>query len=332
MDITEQIRRTIKKYDMIKTGDRVVVGVSGGADSVSLLYILSELKNEFGISIYVAHLDHMLRGSESEKDMEFVQGIAEQLSLPISTDRVDIKTTAKEEGLSIEECARDARYDFFVRVAKEFKANKIAVGHTKDDQAETILMRVLRGSGTRGLGGIPPLRQMNGCVLIRPFIEIWREEIERYLKDNKIPYRQDASNQSLDYFRNKIRHDLLPYINKDYNPNIKDILTHIAENVYQDYEYIRTSAENKFPSCAVDITQDRIILDLKRFSKYPKAIQKELLRLAIARVKGDLRRVEFRHLNELEELILTRPQGSVVDLSKDIAVKKLAEHLIVYKK
>lgn len=331
-DIVDKAREIINRYGMLSRNDKVVIAVSGGADSVCLLYILYSLRDELGISIHIAHLNHMLRGKESDKDMEFVKELAGRLSMPISTDCVDILSYSKEKQSSIEECARDIRYDFLVKVAKMSNANKIAVGHTKDDQAETVLMRLLRGSGARGLCGIPAVRSIQGITLIRPLLGIWRKEIEAYLKENKIPYRCDSSNQTEAYFRNRLRLELLPILEKGYNPNIKEVLVNMAENLFNDYEYINEAAKNKFAPCVDTGIPDRVSIDIKKFSNYHIAIQKQLIRLAIARLKGSLRRIEFRHWQELEELIFKRPDNSIVDLTNDIAAQKKKNLLIIYSK
>lgn len=331
MDIIKQVRQTIQGYDMLARKDRVIVGVSGGPDSVSLIYILNGLKKELDILLYVAHLNHTLRGQESDKDMEFAIDLAKKLELPISTDCIDVASCAKKEQLSLEECARDVRYNFFVRIAEKVNANKIAVGHTKDDQSETVLMRLLRGSGAQGLCGIPPVRKTDGLYIIRPLIEVWKKDIAVYLKDNKITARQDSSNESMDYFRNRVRHHLLPVI-KEYNPNIKETLSNMAENLCDDFEYINIMAKNKFISCAVKNRCGKITIDIKKLSKYHTAIQKQVLRLAISEIEGSLNGVEFRHWKELEDLIINRPPNSIVDLSKLTAAQKREEHLIIYRK
>src|SRR5512139_39343 len=177
-----EVRKTIQKYDMIQPGERVVVGISGGADSVALLHALWGLRGDFHLSLLAAHLDHRLR-PEGEKEAGFVRKLAGRLGVPFCGGQADVRSYQKEKGLTVQEAAREVRYSFLAEVAKKNRAAKIALGHTADDQAESLIMRILRGSGTRGLSGIPPVR--NG-VYIRPLIGVWREEIESFLKGKRI--------------------------------------------------------------------------------------------------------------------------------------------------
>lgn len=209
-----KIKKTISTYNMLSKGDRVLVALSGGPDSVCLLYVLREL----GLKLYIAHLNHGLRGKESDTDQRFCEDLGRRLGIPVYTKKVKIKKN--------EETGRNARYKFLEETSRRIGATKIALGHNADDQAETVLMRLLRGAGTRGLSGIPPVRG----IIIRPLINVWREEILDYLKKKDIAYRIDSTNLGTDYFRNRIRHELIPYLSK-YNPNIKNILRNTGRNM-----------------------------------------------------------------------------------------------------
>jgi len=199
--LEEKILQTIKKFDMLSFNDRVLIGISGGPDSVTLLNVLLSFKKRYNLSVFIAHLDHMLRGKESDEDVNFVKNLAQELCLPCEVKSCNLTEIAQKEHLTLEEAARKYRYKFYSETAKKFKTNKIALGHNADDQVETVLMRFLRGSGLEGLMGIPPVRGK----IIRPLIECSREEIEKYCKENKIEYRVDSSNKEVVYFRNKIR-------------------------------------------------------------------------------------------------------------------------------
>jgi len=318
--ILDKVKNTIKKYNLVEKKDKIVVGVSGGPDSVALLYLLNGLRKELKISLHIAHLDHMLR-MDSYKDREFVESLANKLGLSITCAKVNVKELAKRG--SQEEIARNARLGFLFKVTKDIKASKIALGHNLDDQAETVLMRILRGTGLYGLGGILPKRNIAGYQIIRPLIEVRRTEIQAFLKKKKIKPRIDASNLEDIYFRNKIRNRLLPLLEKEYNPNIKEVLNNMAESAGLDYAYLNQVAKKAMQRLGIKINLDK-------FLKLHPSIQRLVLRLSIARVKGDTRRITFRHIKEIEDLILNRPINSIVDLPKNVSVLKTKKSLCFY--
>ena len=337
--ITEKVKNTIKRHNLVRKGDKIVVAVSGGPDSVTLLYLLAALKKELKLSLHVAHLDHMLR-KDSYKDREFVEALAEKLKLPVTVSIINVKELGrgqrpffnkegkKKRSLSPfcpEEIARNARLGFLFKVAQDIKADKIALGHNLDDQAETVLMRILRGTGLYGLTGILPKRNISGYTLIRPLIEVRRKEIEAFLKRKRIRPRLDSSNLEDIYFRNKIRNRLLPLLEREYSANIKEVLSNMAEAVGLDYDYLYGKADYSLKGFGRRI-------DLKKFLRLHPAIQRLVLRLAIARIKGDTRRLTFQHIREIEDLILNRPVNSIVDLPKGVSVVKQNRYLSIYRK
>jgi tRNA(Ile)-lysidine synthase len=225
----------------------------------------------------------------------------------------------------VEEIARNARLGFFFRVAKKIKAGKIALGHNLDDQAETVLMRILRGTGLSGLSGILPKRDIAGYQIIRPLIEIRRSEIEAYLKKKRIKPRRDPTNLEDFYFRNKIRNKLLPLLEKGYNRNIKELLSKMAQGIAFDYAYLAKAAKRA-------IRHQKNRLKLRKFSTLHPALRRIALRLLIKATKGDTRRITFRHIEELEDLVIRRPVNSIVDLPKGISVIKKKTDILFYKR
>lgn len=320
--ILNKFRDTINRYGLISRKDKILVAVSGGPDSVTLLYLLNSLKKELGLILHVAHLDHMLRRGSS-LDRLFVERLAGRLGLAVTSAEINVKKIACCG--SLEEVARNARLNFLFKAAKRIKADKIALGHNLDDQAETVLMRLLRGSGLYGLAGILPKRDICGFCVIRPLIEIKRSEIEAFLKKKKINPRRDTSNSQDIYFRNKIRHNLLPLLEREYSGNIRKILSNTAESIACDYDYL---------SRAAGLAQKRLgkRVNLEKFSKLHRAIQRLVLRLNISGLKGSMRRIEFRHILEIEDLISSRPVNSIVDLPGGISAVKKAKFLSFYRR
>lgn len=327
----DQAKETIAKYGMLKKGDGVVIGVSGGPDSVALLFLLNSLKKEFSLTLHIAHLNHKLREQESEQDSCFVNDLGERLKIPVTVDCQDVLKLARMKKDSVEEMGRRLRYEFFVKVARDKKMKKIAVGHTADDQVETVLMRIIRGSGLSGLCGIPPTRYLNECLIIRPLIESSRAKIEDYLKKNKIATRVDSSNKDNYYFRNRIRNKLIPLLQKEYNPNIKEILVNFAENISGDYELLNKIAQRHFRIVSKK-EEGRVSLDLKKFNGFKKATQRMVVREAIKTLKGDLKRIDYRHWKELEDLINKRHGNAGVDLPDHVSAIKKKGELIFFLK
>ncbi len=320
--LLDKVKNTIRKYSLINKNDSLVVGVSGGPDSVVLLYLLNSLKMELKLALHVAHLDHMLR-KDSYKDAEFVRGLAEKLKLPITIAAINVKELARKG--SLEEIARKARFDFLFKTVKNISAKKIALGHNLDDQAETVLMRMIRGAGLYGLSGILPKRQIEGYCVIRPLIELRRKDIEVELNKRRIKVCIDKTNLENTYFRNKIRNSLLPLLEKEYNKNIKDVLGNTALSVGYDYDYLNQAAVKIILRWGAKIK-------LAEFIRLHPAMQRIVLRLHIAGVKGDMRRITSQHIDEVLDLIFNRPLNSVVDLPKGVFVIKRKAALFFYRR
>ena len=330
--LLKQVEQTIRKFNLLKSNDRVVVGVSGGPDSVAMIYLLSRLKAKWRLSLQLAHLNHMLRNGEAEEDSVFVQKLAKKLKLPLICENIRVREFAKAQKLSLEEAARNLRYSFFSKVAKLKHASKVALGHNRDDQAETVLMRFLRGSGISGLRGMPVKRELATCLIIRPLIEVSRKEIIRFLAAHGICYRSDSSNLENLYFRNRVRNKLIPSLEKEFNPNIREILVNFAENVSHDFDYLQQAGLSKFKSVRTSSANGEVVIDVKKFSALHKALQKLVARSAIKELKGDVRRIDYRHWKELEDLTQKRPNNSVVDLPAAVSVAKKGRKLVFYKR
>jgi len=317
-----KVRATIKKYGLISKDDRILIGISGGPDSITLLYALLALKKEMNLSIHLCHLDHMLRKGSS-KDCDFVRQLAARLKIPATCGRFNVKKLSSAG--SLEEVARKVRLSFFFSVGKKIKATKIALGHNLDDQAETVLMRLIRGAGLYGISGILPKRRIGSFEIIRPLIETRRSEIESFLKRRKIKPLIDETNAQDIYFRNRIRNDLLPLLEKKYNRNIKTVLSTFAQSACYDYDYLARESQKFGKRMGRKIR-------IRKFLKLHPAIQRLILRSHIKSIKGDMRAIGFQHILEIEDLINNRPVNSIVDLPKKVSVVKAKDSIIFYRR
>ena len=281
--LVDAVRAFALERGMFAPGDRVLVAVSGGADSVTLLHVLHGLRDELKITLYVAHLDHRLRGESSSKDAEFVGELASRLKIPCVIGAREVRDFVRRSRTSIEEGARIVRYEFLSEMALRFGASKIATGHTLDDQAETVIFRLLRGSGTKGLSGIPPVRE---GLFVRPLLRISREEIERFLLSLDQPFRRDASNQEIRFARNRIRQQVLPEL-KSYNPNLLHTLGRTAEILRAEDELLdELTAERMCEVVRARWGNRIVVLDACRLRNLPIALQRRTVRNVCALLSG----------------------------------------------
>jgi tRNA(Ile)-lysidine synthase len=285
--VREQVLHYIRDRELLKAGDRVAVAVSGGADSVALLRVLLELRAELGIVLFVAHVNHQLRGAESDADQRFVAELARECGLEFLSIRGDVREYARQHQQGIEETARELRYKWLDSKAYEHRLTVIATGHTLDDQAETVLMKFLRGAGTRGLAGIYPKLDFgidvpmpffsstfSGVPIVRPLLGVARASIESYLSSLGQDWREDESNLDHRFARNRVRHELLPLLEREYNPNIRVVLSEMAEVARADEEYWQALARGEI---AVR-TPSRQSLRVDGFAELPLAVRRHVVR------------------------------------------------------
>ncbi|MDK2820626.1 MAG: tRNA(Ile)-lysidine synthase [Clostridia bacterium] len=291
----DKVRRIIQRYNLLIPGDKVVVGVSGGPDSLALLHSLKSLQEEFGFKIHVAHLNHGLR-QEASADAEFVQKLAAKWSLPVTIKTEDVLSYQKEHHLSLEAAAREVRYSFFEHVATEVKASKIAVGHQADDQAETVLLNLLRGSGLTGLKAMLP----KSGRLIRPLLFVRRSEVELYCKNLGLNPREDVTNNDPAFRRNKIRHQLMPLLAKEYNPAIINVLSRTAIILQEDEEVLSNLAKKALSNVKKREENGKLVLDRQEYLGLPPGLQRRVLRLAAANLG---RKVSFKQVEEAREVV-----------------------------
>ncbi|MFA6194067.1 MAG: tRNA lysidine(34) synthetase TilS [Parcubacteria group bacterium] len=310
MNLVKKIQENIFRYELIERGAKIVIGVSGGPDSVCLLDALYELKEKYDLQIIVAHVNYGLRGKDSGLDEKLVKNLAEKYSLPIEILKVK-KAEKSEEKL------RKIRYDYFEKVSKKYKTNAIAVGHNLNDQAETVLMRILRGTGLRGLGAIK-FRNNN---IIRPLLNIPRKEIIAYLRSNKTLYRIDKSNLSADFTRNKIRNILLPQLEKEYNPNIQETLYKFSASAADDYDFIARFA-------GVWLAANNA-LKVSSLNSLHSSIRREVLRQAIEKHNPRLREIESVHIEEILKILKSNKNKRQRIAFKGLKIERIGDKLSI---
>jgi len=318
MEIKKDIRQNINKHRLFNWGDKVLIAVSGGPDSVALLHILHDMAPPLGLTLYIAHVNHHLRRS-AQKDEEFVAKMSRELHCPFYP--ISLNNIKSMRG-SLEEAARIRRYEALCSLSKKEKLNCIAVGHTQDDLAETVLMRILRGTGLLGLQGMRPKRRMHGVDIVRPLLRSSRRDILSYLKKNKIAFRIDPSNRQKIFWRNKIRLDLLPDLEKNYNPKIKATLAHLADITCYDYDFLESETKKLFKKISRGNKKDHICLRTNDLKKLHPSQMRMIVRFAIETLQKDTRRLTLNHMGEIEDLIFSRPPQSTVDLPKRVSIVK----------
>jgi tRNA(Ile)-lysidine synthase len=299
INLITKMKAAIRRFNMIEPKDTVLAGVSGGPDSVALLYALYECRDELAITLHIAHLNHSFRGEESDRDAEYVRTLAERLNIPATIEKIDVPKIRRTLRLSAEEAARIVRHDFLNRTADRIRADRIALAHTADDVAETVLLNLTRGTGVDGLAGIPPVRDR----IIRPLIHARRDDVERYVSEHHLSPRTDSTNLIPEYRRNRVRLELLPLLRKDFNADIDAALIRLAELAMEDSAYLNTEAESALSKIRAESKPDGTVIKADELATLPPAIARRVAREAIRQARGELTDVGFVHIAELLRLL-----------------------------
>lgn len=332
--LEEKVLKTIQRYNMLEDGDKVVIGVSGGPDSMTLLNILNDLKEKLNINLYVAHINHMIR-EEADEETEYVKEFCAKINVEFFFKKVKVEEIAKEQKIGTEEAGRNIRYEFFEEVAKKVGANRIATAHNSNDNAETVLMNIIRGTSVSGLKGIEKVRDGR---LIRPIIECSRDEIEEYCKEKRLNPKYDKSNSKNIYTRNKIRNMLIPFIKQEFNSNIIEGINRLSQIATEEEQFINTIVEKEYKRLLINANncidksisenhvnreigkksnllkntkkadsilnnnQNTVILDLKEFNKLDGVIKSKLILYTISKVYGSTNGIEKIHIDDIVKL------------------------------
>ncbi len=319
------VKQTIATYGMLKPRDSVLIGVSGGPDSVALFHVLLTLAPRFPLRLGVAHLNHCLRQNDSDKDAEFVASLADRFDISCYIHKANVRKYQIENKLSLEEAARRVRHTFLNKVAEKNRFNKIALGHHFDDNAELVLMNLFRGSGPLGLSGIPPVRDGK---IIRPLLQLNRSEIIDFLDNNGLKYISDTSNRDTRFLRNRIRHDLIPLLKTSYNPKISQSLNRLASITRSEEEWIEDVIHPLFEKAAFSIQDGQIALSVSILNGIHVAAQRRVIRKAISKIKGDLRRIRLTHIDSAINLLKYGPDYGNIDLPDRIGIQRKGDVLL----
>lgn len=295
--LEEEVLKTIETYNLIEMNDKIVIGVSGGPDSICLLHVLYGLKEKLGIEIVVAHVNHMLR-DVADLETEYVQNFCKKLGIQCYVKKADILEISKTQKKGTEEVGRQIRYDFFDEVAKKTNSNKIATAHNSNDRAETVILNILRGSGLSGLKGIEPIRDNK---YIRPLINTDRQDIENYCNDNKLEPKYDKTNNENIYTRNKVRNTVIPYIKKEFNPNIIKTINRLSSLATEENEYLQAITKQEFKNLLIEKTEN-IILDLHKFNSLNLVIKRRLILYTINEVLHTTNGIEKVNIDDIIKL------------------------------
>ncbi len=318
MDLLTEVEDYIVRYQLLERQAHVIVGVSGGPDSVTLLHLLARLAETWELNLHVAHLHHGIRDKEADADAEFVAELADRWELPYTIEQIDVPALARQKGLPLEEAARRARYTFLLREAHCYDARVIAVGHNAHDQAETVLMHILRGAGPSGLRGMLPRTPLqeyaaftdetNGLplnhkgYLIRPLLKVRRAAIEDYCTSHKLKTRLDCSNLDTTYFRNQLRHEVLPYLEQVWS-NVTERLVNLAEVVRADYALLEEFTQVAWDELLANAYPDALVFNLEGWRAQPLSVQRALLRRAVHYLRHSLRDLDFEHVENAVQLV-----------------------------
>lgn len=314
--LEKKVLSTIHEYRMINSGDKIIVAVSGGPDSVCLLRNLSRFQEFFDMELIIAHFNHGLRPDEDEKEEKFVFNMSRQINAEFICEQAG--NNLRKTGSSLEERARNIRYQFLEGALQKSNAQKVALGHNLNDQAETVLMNLMRGSGVTGMSGMHPVRENR---FIRPLINITRDEINNYLKKYNIPFMVDSSNLDKRYFRNKIRLEIIPYLTK-YQPNIIQHLDRYAFLSRQENEYIDEKAKKALEKVSLDLSRDSLEISLEGLAHFPLPLQYRIIRQAIKKIKGDIRRITAEHTKRIVSIINNAKPQININLPDNLIVNK----------
>jgi len=323
--LLESVRHTIAQHRLLRPNDRVVVAVSGGPDSVALLSVLVALRLSYRLTLRVAYVDHGLRPKAVREEMSWVRRLGKMWGVPVHILKGKVQ---RQAGQSLEAVAREVRYRALLRLAKQTRCGVIALGHTEDDQAETVLMWILRGTGSLGLAGMAPCRVWQGVRIVRPLLECSRNEVEQYIKALGLVALQDLSNRSEVFLRNRVRRKLIPLLEREYNPRIREHLAQLARWVREDREWMEAEFARWFKRVGY-IRLGTVVLWKERVVGLPRSLRKGILRVAIQRLQGHSNGLRVKHWEILDQLLCK--EGKAADLPLGLRAESTSDRLKIHR-
>ncbi len=324
----QMVYNTIKQYNLINLNDNIIVGVSGGPDSMMLLHVLKGFKEYMNFNIFVAHINHGVRGKDADNDEKFVENICERWNLPFYSKKVNMDEYAKLRKISSEEAGREIRYNFFREIANKIGNAKIAVAHNKNDQVETAIMRFIRGTGIDGLKGMD---YINGDI-IRPVLDIERDKIEKYCEENNIEYRTDWTNNKPIYGRNKIRLELIPYIEENLNNGLINTVYRTTQIMRTDSNFLNECAYRAYKKVLKRELNDNIVLYTDMFNDLHDALKSRIIRICINKIKGNIKGLQEKHIRYIIDIANKNTTGNSIDIIKGIKVIVKYQEIVIGKK
>ena len=332
-DLESRFEQVLQAGGLVQHGDSVLLGVSGGADSVAMLHLFSRQgqQGDWSLTLHVVHVNHRLRGAAADEDAAFVAETCRLLRVPCTIECVDVAEIAEREGASVEEVGRRCRFEAFERVALKTGIRTIALAHQADDQAETILHRIIRGTGLRGLAGIRserPLRPGGDIRVIRPMLDFWRSEIDAYLQQEGIAYREDATNAGTAYTRNRIRHELLPLLREQFNPQVSEALIRLAEQARGLHAYLAETCERMLDALVIERNDRQFVLHCPPLVRKPRVIQTELIRRAILGMGVPEGELTYAHLSAVADLAAGSEGSKTLHLPAGLRVSRRYSRLV----
>lgn len=324
--LEERVIKNVYKHKLIRENDNIILGLSGGPDSMVLLHILLYVRERISFNLVIAHVNHGVRGEEALKDEKFTEKVAKELGLDFFSTKADMVGLAKEKNISEEEAGREIRYGFFRELIKELGHGKIAVAHNRNDQAETLLMRIMRGTGIDGLAGM----SFKSDDIIRPILDINRWEIEKYVEENSIETVVDKTNLETIYSRNKVRLELIPYIKENFNPNIIDTLFRLSENAKLDSYFLEDFSSKVYKSISKEKSTS-VVIKSGLFMKEDKAVKNRIIRKAIYNLINTLQGIEEVHISSVVDLFNKGETGKRIDIPNNLLAKVSYNNLIIEK-
>jgi tRNA(Ile)-lysidine synthase len=333
-DLETQFGQSLVERKLFGSDEAVVVGVSGGPDSVALVHLLHSLKGQegWGLQLHVTHLNHRLRGSEADADAAFVEGVAKRLGLPVVVEGADVRAAARERGMSLEQAARQCRLEFFERVCLMVGSRTVALGHHADDNVETILYRIVRGTGLRGLGGIQPVRAIRAgsdIRVVRPLLAFRRRQIVEYLSERGIESREDATNHSPEFSRNRIRNCVLPLLREKFNPQVDEALLRLAGQARGADAYLSETSERLLESLVISQDSAQLTLHAQLLGRKPRVIRMQVIRHALLRLGIGEQDLTYGHLEAVANLAAGREGNKTLDLPGGFRASRRYSRLVL---